>query len=249
MRRCGARTTAKPRRCYELNEIAWGAVPDADPDDNPTIEATELRKDVEGAHDLLMATLGHDLRCLDAHAHLGNLVFDDSPERALMHYEIGMRIASYRLERTSMACSHGAASTTDLTYLRCVHGYGLSLWRLGRTDAAARVFERILALNPNDNQGARFCLFDLRDGLTWGRLKRATMPKTRESQKRHERSEQPGPDLNKEVTIRASIEPALRDVRSVRQGAHVKSLSPSARGPRSLSSRCTLFDAGDCIWK
>jgi hypothetical protein len=29
------------------------------------------------------------------------------------------------------------------------------------------VFERILSLNPNDNQGIRFCREDLRRGSTW----------------------------------------------------------------------------------
>ena len=29
------------------------------------------------------------------------------------------------------------------------------------------MFERGLALNPNDNQGARFCWDDVRAGLTW----------------------------------------------------------------------------------
>jgi hypothetical protein len=46
-------------------------------------------------------------------------------------------------------------------------GYGLCLWRLGRIEEARLVFERILALNPNDNQGIRFCWFDLRHGRTW----------------------------------------------------------------------------------
>lgn len=41
-------------------------------------------------------------------------------------------------------------------FLRCLHGFGLCLWRLGRTDEALAVFERILALNPDDNQGIRF---------------------------------------------------------------------------------------------
>jgi len=29
------------------------------------------------------------------------------------------------------------------------------------------VFERILSLNPNDNQGVRFCLDDVQHGLSW----------------------------------------------------------------------------------
>jgi hypothetical protein len=33
------------------------------------------------------------------------------------------------------------------------------------------VFERILSLNPNDNQGARFCWDLLRNGGTWEELR------------------------------------------------------------------------------
>ena len=51
--------------------------------------------------------------------------------------------------------------------MRALHGGGLSLWRLGRTAEARRVFSRLLQLNPNDNQGARFLLADLEAGLSW----------------------------------------------------------------------------------
>jgi hypothetical protein len=39
-----------------------------------------------------------DLRCLDAHAHLGNFVFDHSPEEALRHYEVGLRMGELSLD-------------------------------------------------------------------------------------------------------------------------------------------------------
>jgi hypothetical protein len=39
-----------------------------------------------------MALLEMDLRCLDAHAHLGNLWFDGSAAEALRHYEVGVGI-------------------------------------------------------------------------------------------------------------------------------------------------------------
>ena len=39
--------------------------------------------DVRGAYELLMKLLAKDLRCLDAHAHLGNLAFDRRPKQAL----------------------------------------------------------------------------------------------------------------------------------------------------------------------
>ena len=35
---------------------------------------------------------------------------------------------------------------------------------------AERVFERILSLNPNDNQGVRFCWQDIRAGRSWSEM-------------------------------------------------------------------------------
>ena len=91
--------TAAPRPSYEMDGIAWGAFPGDEPDDNPTCEAAERKDagDLDGARDLLMDTLLRDLRCLDAHAHLGNLLFEGSPIRAIVHYEIGVRIGELSL--------------------------------------------------------------------------------------------------------------------------------------------------------
>ncbi len=52
-------------------------------------------------------------------------------------------------------------------FLRCMHGFGLCLWRLGREGAAATLFERMLWLNPADNQGIRFLLPQIRAGEPW----------------------------------------------------------------------------------
>ena len=52
-------------------------------------------------------------------------------------------------------------------YLRCLHGYGLCLWRLKRFGVAAAAFTRMLGLHPSDNQGARFNLNDIRAGRAW----------------------------------------------------------------------------------
>src|SRR5262249_50225876 len=98
-----------------------------------------------------------DLRCLDAHAHLGNLVFDHHPADALRHYEVGVHIGDLSL-------GDGFASVLrwgcidNRPFLRCLHGYGLCLWRLERWDEARRAFDRMLWLNPSDNQGIRFLL-------------------------------------------------------------------------------------------
>ena len=52
-------------------------------------------------------------------------------------------------------------------FLRCMHGYGLCLWRLGRFDEAWQIFDRMLWLNPSDNQGIRFLIDDIRAKRTW----------------------------------------------------------------------------------
>ena len=52
-------------------------------------------------------------------------------------------------------------------FLRCIHGYELCRWRLGRDDEAERVFRPILWLNPTDNQDVRFRVEDVRAGKVW----------------------------------------------------------------------------------
>ena len=48
-----------------------------------------------------------------------------------------------------------------------MNGYGLCLWRLGRFDEAGQVFDRMLWLNPSDNQGVRFLVSDVRSRRRW----------------------------------------------------------------------------------
>ena len=40
-------------------------------------------------------------------------------------------------------------------FLRCMHAFGLGLWRLARFDEGMCIFDRMLWLNPSDNQGVR----------------------------------------------------------------------------------------------
>jgi hypothetical protein len=52
-------------------------------------------------------------------------------------------------------------------FLRCMHGFGLCCWRLGRFEEAGRVFDRMLRLNPSDNQGVRFLIDPVRTRAAW----------------------------------------------------------------------------------
>lgn len=162
------RLTAKARPSFDFDPIAWGQFPGADLEENPTCDASELIDvgDLEGARELLMEVLGSDLRCLDAHALLGSLESDRSPERAIVHYEVGVRIG----ELSVPVAFDGLivwGRIYNRPFLRCLHGYGLCLWQLGRAVEASQVFRRILSMNPNDNQGVRFLLNDIQQGGSW----------------------------------------------------------------------------------
>ena len=158
-----------PRRSWEFDPIAWGAGVgyDDDPEACLVCDAAEIaRHDPQGARDLLMTALAADLRCIDAHAHLGSLAFERHVEKALTHYEIAVGIGDLSLgpDFPDMLIW---GSIWNRPFLRALHGYGLCLWRLDRPAAALAVFERILRLNPPDNQGVRACWDDVRKGRPW----------------------------------------------------------------------------------
>jgi len=156
-----------PRPEFEMEQVLPGAS-ETNWDTDPIIESNDFKAagDRVKARKILMDLLAADLRCLDAHAHLGNLVFDHSPREALRHYEAGVRIGEL-----SLAPGFDGVLSWGLTdnrpFLRCLQGYGLCLWRLDRRDEAGQVFERMLWLNPSDNQGARFLLSAVRAGEPW----------------------------------------------------------------------------------
>gem|GEM_PF-13407 len=156
-----------PRPMFEMEQVLPGTDPE-NFDEDPIVEASELNAagDGEGARQLLMGLLARDLRCLDAHAHLGNFEFDRNPAQARRHYELGVSIGALTLGATfEDVLAWGLIDNRP--FLRCLHGVGLSCWRLGQTHEAAAVFRRMLWLNPSDNQGARFNLAAIEAGQTW----------------------------------------------------------------------------------
>jgi hypothetical protein len=87
-----------------------------------------------------------------------------SPDYAIRHYEAGLRIGEL-----SLGASFDGLLPWGLIdnrpFLRCMHGYGLCAWRLGQFDEAGRIFDRILWLNPTDNQGVRFLVEEVRTSV------------------------------------------------------------------------------------
>ena len=156
-----------PRPPFAMEQALPGQDPD-DPFSDPITDANDLKDagDALAAERMLMELCESDLRCLDAHAHLGNLAFDSRPKDAIRHYEVGFRIGELSLgDGFDGVLLWGHVNNRP--FLRCMHGYGLCLWRMGRFEEAGRVFERMLWLNPPDNQGVRFLIEDVRAKRRW----------------------------------------------------------------------------------
>jgi tetratricopeptide (TPR) repeat protein len=105
----------------------------------------------------------------DAWVHLGNQRFEEERvAEALTLYERGQAAAEART--IGDPARYPAPFWLDVDsrpFMRALHGRGLCLWRLGRIDEARQVLALMLELNPNDNQGVRFLLHDLDEGLSW----------------------------------------------------------------------------------
>ncbi len=110
---------------------------------------------------ILMDACEADLRQLDAHAHLGLMLFNRDPVRALRHYHAGVRIGELSLGPDFDGLLPWVC-LDNRPFLRCLHGFGLCLWRLREFKDAYSVLERLLWLNPVDNQGVRFNIGDVK---------------------------------------------------------------------------------------
>lgn len=156
-----------PRPRYEMEQILPGNDLD-DIDGDPILNAVDLAgaRKISLANEILHELCLADLRCLDAHSHLGHFQFDRNPELAMRHYEVGVRIGELSL-RDNFIGLLPWGFIDNRPFLRCLMGYALCLWRLERFAEAHRELERILWLNPTDNQGARMLIDDVAAHRPW----------------------------------------------------------------------------------
>jgi len=96
---------------------------------------------------------------------LANFVFDHRPKDAI-------RITSGVQDRRAIACEsfdgvlRGGGSTTGRSCVACMGSVCVS-GVSGGSKTPERVFDRMLWLNPSDNQGVRFLIDQVRAKDTW----------------------------------------------------------------------------------
>jgi tetratricopeptide (TPR) repeat protein len=96
----------------------------------------------------------------DAWNGLGAAAFEKGDlERSLQQYT---RARSLALEAYGTLPERLSWTPEHKPLLRALHGIGLNLFRQGRFDDAKKAFEELLRLNPDDNQGARLLLEDIK---------------------------------------------------------------------------------------
>lgn len=153
---------AGSRPAFRMEQVLPGDDPDTDPIDtaNDLIDAG----DREEALKILMDLCRADLRCLDAHAHLAALRFDFSPEVAIRHYEVGVKIGEPSLGDEFDGVLPWAY-VDNRPFHRCMRGYGRCLWRLERFEEAAGIYQRLLRLDPTQKVGSS--IEHIRAGNAW----------------------------------------------------------------------------------
>jgi hypothetical protein len=159
--------TGGPRLQCEFEQVLPGG---EDPDvADPILDGIELRDRGQPARAraLLEGVIEWEARCLDAHAHLGMLAFDqDDPAAAQAHYATGVQIAESSLP-DGFGGVLGWGWVDNRPFLRCLHGLTISAWRREQHTEAEVLCWALLWLNPADNQGARELLGEIAAGALW----------------------------------------------------------------------------------
>jgi len=159
-----------PRPSFEMEQVLPGSDPE-DPGSDPIGQAVDLAESgkIARARNLLEGLLAKDIRCLDAHAHLGTIAFSEDVREAYLCYERGVLIGQLTVADDFEGVLEWGV-INNRPFHRCLHGLGLCLWRLRRFEEAEKLFDRMLWLSPSDNLGVRFLLPRVRAQADWSEL-------------------------------------------------------------------------------
>ena len=116
-------------------------------------KAFELPED-EG-YNLALKAIQMDIDCIEAYEYLGAL--EPIPHTAIIYYKTGIEIGKRIYSKTHFRNGIGNFWLIHETrpFMRCMQAYAECLKEMDRVRDAVSVFEEMIRLNPNDNQGVR----------------------------------------------------------------------------------------------
>jgi tetratricopeptide (TPR) repeat protein len=116
-------------------------------------EAVDLPEDK--GYELALKALQMDPDCIEAYEYLGAL--EPITETAILYYKNGIEIGKRNFSKTYFKDSIGQFWMVHETraFMRCMQAYADCLKDMGRYHDSVSVYEEMIRLNPNDNQGVR----------------------------------------------------------------------------------------------
>ena len=116
-------------------------------------EAVEQPEDK--GYQLALKALRMDPDCIEAYEYLGAL--EPIPETAILYYKNGIEIGKQIFAKTHFKTGIGNFWMIHETrpFMRCLQAYADCFKDMGRYHDAVSVYEEMISLNPNDNQGVR----------------------------------------------------------------------------------------------
>jgi len=113
--------------------------------------------DEEEAGRYFFKSIEIDSTYADGYNHLGNIAWRKLDwKQAESLYRKALECAEPEVKDIPTGEFWGILETRP--YMRALHGLGLTAWKQGRLEEAVNIFQQMLKLNPNDNQGARYLL-------------------------------------------------------------------------------------------
>jgi len=156
------------RNSWEMEQV----LPGDDPEDIdcPILKGIDLASTLgyDAGIRYFKSLVDEDPRCIDAYAHLGLFYFEQNnfsdTQKAKTYYKQGAYIGFSAIGVDRMHDVFLWGQIDNRPFLRCLEGYAFCLAREGKLQEALSVFEHMLLLNPHDNQGARFNIYDIKNG-------------------------------------------------------------------------------------
>ena len=102
-----------------------------------------------------------DPGCIEAHLFMGTQLRDDVA--AMRHLEHAVAVGDALWAPVAAAEGEDMVwwgCTATRPYMRAIHALGLAQREAGHEDEARVCFDRLLEMNPNDNQGVRYLVED-----------------------------------------------------------------------------------------